>query len=189
MIGFIASLIPAVGVYYFIETVANPKLEKWVEEGAKKNGVTPSKATNTVETKKVEDIVGQALWVAVKKTNEFLKDAKEVQEKSPNDVFHPASPETCQIELVRFLDGDVWHDEESWTNMWREAGIYGADFLADNLELLEVTIKRHNPHPAMLAGARRRWIVVNRYVGVSSEAAMAIWDSVAAKVVVQEAKG
>ncbi len=82
-------------------------------------------------------------------------------------------------ELSLFLAGESWYDEIGWQGIWEREGIEspegwlrttGKDVLVDERKKLEA-------HPALLAGCRRRWIVVCRYAGVDVGDAAALWNS------------
>ena len=82
-------------------------------------------------------------------------------------------------ELSLFLAGDAWHDEIGWRSLWEREGVQdSAHWLrADGRDVLSAERKKLAEHPALLAGCRRRWIVVCRYGGIDVGDAAAIWNS------------
>ncbi|MFZ9887476.1 MAG: hypothetical protein ACO3JL_08240 [Myxococcota bacterium] len=96
---------------------------------------------------------------------------------------HTAEPsETAgETELRSFLAGDSWFDEGAWRGIWeREAISDSAAWLSERgLEVLRQSRSSLASQPALLAGCRRRWIVVCRYAGVDSARAAALWEAAA----------
>ena len=85
-------------------------------------------------------------------------------------------------ELSEFLAGDSWFDEPGWMSIWSKEGIEDpAAWLKDEgLEVLKAEREKLSDHPALLAGCRRRWIVVARYAGIDVGDAATLWNEVEA---------
>lgn len=86
-----------------------------------------------------------------------------------------------ETELRAFLAGDSWFDEGAWQAIWsREAiGDSAAWLSLRGLEVLRDSRATLASQPALLAGCRRRWIVVCRYAGLDSARAAALWEDAA----------
>lgn len=89
----------------------------------------------------------------------------------------PAGP-AGEKELAEFLAGDSWYDENGWRGIWDREGIADASawLRAEGKEVLRRARKTLSDHPALLAGCRRRWIVVCRYAGIDVSDAAALWN-------------
>lgn len=81
-------------------------------------------------------------------------------------------------ELSEFLAGDSWFDENGWSGIWEREGIADpAAWLRERgAEVLRREREKLKDHPALLAGCRRRWIVVCRYAGIDVGEAAALWN-------------
>ena len=81
-------------------------------------------------------------------------------------------------ELAAFLAGEQWFDELGWQGLWEREGIdTPSDWLKNQgIETLKAERAKLVEHPALLAGCRRRWIVVCRYAGIDVGDASAIWS-------------
>jgi hypothetical protein len=82
-------------------------------------------------------------------------------------------------ELKDFLAGDAWFDESGWRGLWeRESIADPAHWLRSRgVEILRAERTRLRDQPALLAGCRRRWIVVSRYAGIDVGDAAELWNS------------
>jgi hypothetical protein len=81
-------------------------------------------------------------------------------------------------ELSLFLAGDAWHDEVGWKALWDREHIESpSTWLHENghAALRKERAKLQN-HPALLAGCRRRWIVVCRYANIDVADAALLWN-------------
>ena len=90
----------------------------------------------------------------------------------------PAVVDSARKELALFLSGDAWHDEIGWQALWEKDGVAAPDaWLRDAGKAVLVTERQKlTDHPALLAGCRRRWIVVCRYAGIDVGEAAGIWN-------------
>lgn len=81
-------------------------------------------------------------------------------------------------ELALFLAGDAWHDEIGWQALWEKDNVAAPDaWLRDaGRQVLTAERQKLTDHPALLAGCRRRWIVVCRYAGIDVGEAAAVWN-------------
>ncbi len=101
-----------------------------------------------------------------------------------SDEGAPGRPTTVhegpagEKELSEFLAGDSWYDEGGWRSIWEREGV--ADAGAWLRKEGKTTLKRARDsladHPALLAGCRRRWIVVCRYAGIDVSDAASLWN-------------
>ncbi len=118
-----------------------------------------------------------------------LTKEKEEQQKSAGDGQQqaqqpggttPAADGTdgAKKELALFLAGDAWHDEIGWQALWEKDGVAAPDtWLKDSgRQVLTAERQKLTDHPALLAGCRRRWIVVCRYAGIDVGDAAAVWN-------------
>ena len=82
-------------------------------------------------------------------------------------------------ELSEFLAGDSWFDESGWKSIWNREGIddQSAWLKSQGLETLRREREKLSDHPALLAGCRRRWIVVARYAEIDVSEAAELWSS------------
>ena len=109
--------------------------------------------------------------------------AKDAAKKTDDDSA-PASTSTglpsegALRELALFLAGDAWHDEIGWQALWEKDGIGAPDAWLKELgrSVLVTERKKLTEHPALLAGCRRRWIVVCRYAGIDVGDAASVWN-------------
>ena len=81
-------------------------------------------------------------------------------------------------ELALFLAGDAWHDEIGWQALWEKDSVSTPDawLRAAGTQVLQNERKKLAEHPALLAGCRRRWIVVCRYAGIDVGEAATLWN-------------
>lgn len=81
-------------------------------------------------------------------------------------------------ELSLFLAGESWHDEIGWQGIWEREGIESPEawLKSKGKEVLAAERKKLAEHPALLAGCRRRWIVVCRYAGIEVTDAASTWN-------------
>ncbi|MCP4500101.1 MAG: hypothetical protein GY822_09085 [Deltaproteobacteria bacterium] len=81
-------------------------------------------------------------------------------------------------ELAAFLAGESWFDEMGWNTVWERAGVGTPEEWLRNkgLAALKTERKKLSDHPALLAGCRRRWIVVCRYAGIDVADAAQLWN-------------
>jgi hypothetical protein len=81
-------------------------------------------------------------------------------------------------ELALFLAGDAWHDEVGWQAMWEKESVPTPSgwLRTTGREVLSAVRRRLIEHPALLAGCRRRWIVVCRYGGIDVGEAASLWN-------------
>lgn len=94
--------------------------------------------------------------------------------KAPSAEAGPAG----ERELAEFLAGDSWYDEGGWRNIWEREGVEDAAAWLQNegKAVLQKARTSLSDHPALLAGCRRRWIVVCRYAGIDVSDAAALWN-------------
>lgn len=80
-------------------------------------------------------------------------------------------------ELAEFLAGESWFDEAGWKGLWEREGVEDpAGWLKDTgLNTLKTERQKLAEHPALLAGCRRRWLVVSRYAGIEVSDAAELW--------------
>jgi hypothetical protein len=92
----------------------------------------------------------------------------------------PAEPSLpgAARELSQFLAGETWFDETGWQDIWRREGIEAPPswLRMTGRDVLLGERKKLSDHPALLAGCRRRWIVVCRYAGIDVGDAASLWD-------------
>jgi len=117
------------------------------------------------------------------KEQEAAKDSAEKSgEASPVETAEKKEPgsSTAQKELSLFLAGDAWHDEIGWQALWEKEGVPAADvwLKTKGKEVLVAERKKLTDHPALLAGCRRRWIVVCRYAGIDVGDAATLWTNI-----------
>jgi hypothetical protein len=76
------------------------------------------------------------------------------------------------------LSGDAWHDEVGWQALWEKEGVATPStwLRTRGREILAGERKKLVEHPALLAGCRRRWIVVCRYGGIDVGDAATLWN-------------
>jgi hypothetical protein len=84
----------------------------------------------------------------------------------------------AQQELALFLAGDAWHDEIGWQALWEKEGVSSSSewLRTKGRNVLVSERQKLAEHPALLAGCRRRWIVVCRYAGIDVGDAATIWN-------------
>jgi hypothetical protein len=125
---------------------------------------------------------------AEKKADDKKADEKRAEDASSSTASSSSSTasastastaSTAQKELALFLAGDAWHDEIGWQALWEKESINdaGAWLKGAGKEVLVAERKKLVEHPALLAGCRRRWIVVCRYAGIDVGDAASIWTS------------
>lgn len=81
-------------------------------------------------------------------------------------------------ELADFLAGESWFDESGWSSIWEREGVDDAALWlrSRGIEVLRTEREKLTEHPALLAGCRRRWIVVCRYAGIDVGEAAGSWN-------------
>jgi hypothetical protein len=89
-----------------------------------------------------------------------------------------AGASSAQRELSLFLAGDTWYDEIGWQALWEKEGVGAPDewLRTRGRDVLLGERKKLVEHPALLAGCRRRWIVVCRYAGIDVGDAAHLWN-------------
>jgi hypothetical protein len=94
----------------------------------------------------------------------------------------PATAPGAATELALFLAGDAWHDEIGWQSLWEKDSVNSPDgwLREQGTAVLAAERKKLTDHPALLAGCRRRWIVVCRYAGIDVADAAGLWNDTAA---------
>ena len=82
-------------------------------------------------------------------------------------------------ELALFLAGESWYDEVGWQGIWEREGVTAPEewLRSSGKEVLVSERKKLTEHPALLAGCRRRWIVVCRYAGIEVSDAASLWNA------------
>ena len=102
--------------------------------------------------------------------------AKEGGTDDPPEVEAEALPGGVK-ELSDFLAGESWFDEAGWKGLWEREGIddVPAWLKSTGLETLTAERAKLTEHPALLAGCRRRWLVVARYAGIDVGEAADLW--------------
>lgn len=107
------------------------------------------------------------------------KKEEKKEESSASASSSSSSSSTAQKELALFLAGDAWHDEIGWQALWEKEGVAGPEewLKTKGKEVLLAERKKLTDHPALLAGCRRRWIVVCRYAGIDVGDAASLWTS------------
>jgi hypothetical protein len=95
------------------------------------------------------------------------------------DVNPHAGNTGAAKELALFLAGDAWHDEIGWQALWERERIEDAAawLKSKGGEVLSIERKKLIEHPALLAGCRRRWIVVCRYAAIDVADAAVLWNA------------
>jgi hypothetical protein len=107
--------------------------------------------------------------------NGAAEKAKPAEEKKSDSPPRPGGEQ----ELAEFLAGDSWFDEAGWRGIWeREAVEDEGDWLkTKGKTVLAEERDKLRDHPALLAGCRRRWIVVCRYAGIDVSDAASLWNA------------
>lgn len=107
------------------------------------------------------------------------KKSESAESKPAESSSASSSSSTAQKELALFLAGDAWHDEIGWQALWEKEGVASPeDWLkSKGKEVLVGERKKLTDHPALLAGCRRRWIVVCRYAGIDVGDAATLWTT------------
>jgi hypothetical protein len=82
-------------------------------------------------------------------------------------------------ELALFLAGESWYDEVGWHVIWEREGVGTPEqwLRTSGKGVLVNERKKLAEHPALLAGCRRRWIVVCRYAGIEVGDAASLWNA------------
>ena len=85
-------------------------------------------------------------------------------------------------ELGQFLAGESWYDEHGWRGLWQREGIEAPQgwLRSKGKTILSEERRKLTEHPALLAGCRRRWIVVCRYAGIGVTEAATLWTEATA---------
>lgn len=108
-------------------------------------------------------------------------ETREQTATSPSpSTEHAAQPSADRgiRELSAFLAGETWLDEHGWRGVWEREGVSDVALWLreDGVGCLRAERVRLQEQPALLAGCRRRWIVVCRYAGVEVGEAAAWWN-------------
>jgi hypothetical protein len=84
-----------------------------------------------------------------------------------------------QKELSLFLAGESWYDEVGWQGIWEREAIESPEgwLKSTGKDVLVEERKKLAAHPALLAGCRRRWIVVCRYAGIDVADSASLWNA------------
>ncbi len=124
---------------------------------------------------------------AVDETNDAKETAEQTRKAERNAAADTSSTSTSAApategalrELALFLAGDAWHDEIGWQALWEKDGIAAPDAWLKELgrNVLVKERQKLTEHPALLAGCRRRWIVVCRYAGIDVGDAANVWNA------------
>jgi len=90
----------------------------------------------------------------------------------------PTRPKGAKGDLDAFLAGDMWLDEAGWKGAWeRDAiGDPAAWIREVGVDVLKARREALKDHPALLAGCRRRFIVVCRYAAIDVGEAADLWN-------------
>ena len=110
---------------------------------------------------------------------------KDQRREPPPDEPQPKAPtaSTGQAGSVRelslFLAGESWYDEVGWQGIWEREAIESPEgwLRSTGKAVLVDERKKLATHPALLAGCRRRWIVVCRYAGIDVSDAAQLWNA------------
>jgi hypothetical protein len=95
----------------------------------------------------------------------------------PVDTGAPQSGSVRELSL--FLAGESWYDEVGWQGIWEREGIESPEqwLRTTGKDVLTAERKKLAEHPALLAGCRRRWIVVCRYASIDVTDAATLWNN------------
>jgi hypothetical protein len=152
-----------------------PKRYIWVAAGAIATfGIMAVRNTMAArETRAREDARRRARATEKPGANGSSTDSTADASSSPNKP-----PLGAAKELDAFLAGDMWHDETGWKANWeREAiGDPAAWLKETGVDVLRTRRAALKDHPALLAGCRRRWIVVCRYATIDVGEAADLWN-------------
>ena len=98
---------------------------------------------------------------------------------APSSTAEAAPAGGAARELSLFLAGESWHDEIGWQGIWERKGIESPEgwLKSKGKEVLAAERTKLAEHPALLAGCRRRWIVVCRYAGIDVTEAASTWNA------------
>lgn len=96
---------------------------------------------------------------------------------APNGSTEAQEGGAC-ARLRDFLSGDSWFDEQGWIQIWSREGVDDPTswVKTDGQDTLRAARAKLQEQPALLAGCRRRWIVVCRYAGVDAGEAASLWN-------------
>lgn len=113
-----------------------------------------------------------------KKADATADDGKDGRDATETKKSEATGPDGARKELALFLSGDAWHDEIGWQALWEKDGVPAADawLRSTGREVLVAERQKLTDHPALLAGCRRRWIVVCRYAGIDVGEAATLWN-------------
>ena len=148
------------------------KMKKQMEREREKS---PVDEANEAKEKLAEDEKKQA----EEKKESSSSSSSSTESSSSASAASSASSSTAQKELALFLAGDAWHDEIGWQALWEKEGVTAPEewLKSKGKEVLVGERKKLTDHPALLAGCRRRWIVVCRYAGIDVGDAASLWTS------------
>jgi hypothetical protein len=133
---------------------------------------------------------GVALYLRNKAAERREQERRDQERKDPvpapstdaqQKPADPAQPPPGAVqELARFLAGESWYDEMGWHGIWDREGIDAPEgwLKTKGKDVLAAERKKLVDHPALLAGCRRRWIVVCRYAGIDVTDAAQLWNVV-----------
>jgi hypothetical protein len=161
-----ASAVAAGVVWYVTKRSAAPKGRSPIDEGNDEKDRAEAEAK---EKKK------QAEQAAAGSSSSSSSSASQSTDTASKE---PAVVDSARKELALFLSGDAWHAEIGWQALWEKDGVAAPDaWLRDAGKAVLVTERQKlTDHPALLAGCRRRWIVVCRYAGIDVGEAAGIWN-------------
>lgn len=111
------------------------------------------------------------------------RQRRAVAPNRPAAATHPThpthdAPAGSLRELSQFLAGESWFDELGWQGIWQREGIDTPEgwLRTKGRDVLATERTKLTEHPALLAGCRRRWIVVCRYAGIEVKDAASLWN-------------
>lgn len=150
------------------------RMKKAQERDDKKGPVDEANEKKDAAEKKAEEKKSEE-----RKAADASSSSSSSEASSSTPPASSSTASTAQKELALFLAGDAWHDEIGWQALWEKESINdaGAWLKGAGKEVLIAERKKLVEHPALLAGCRRRWIVVCRYAGIDVGDAASIWTS------------
>jgi hypothetical protein len=105
--------------------------------------------------------------------------ADQTGEAPPASTPATGAVKGSQKELSLFLAGESWYDEVGWQGIWEREAIESPEgwLRSTGKDVLVEERKKLAAHPALLAGCRRRWIVVCRYAGIDVADSASLWNA------------
>jgi hypothetical protein len=105
--------------------------------------------------------------------------AKPAEAPTTSSTGDGAPKNGSQKELSLFLAGESWYDEVGWQGIWEREAIESPEgwLRSTGKSVLVEERKKLAAHPALLAGCRRRWIVVCRYAGIDVADSASLWNA------------